>query len=374
MAIERRAVIKAQDAGRWLVVKNIFGVDKGDTVELVTDADRYANLAVLEAQIPTTYWYPNQWGDETKTLFDAAYGYQIRDKFFSDSQGDPNLGVSSTPNVAGGAKSANSLDRTSVLYSNDVGCYIVVTNPGDPVTSWEVYCTTNPFYATRFDDLSKVGDWLDQTNYGNVAYGYSIMQYVFTKDPGVVITDPFVLPPLNPFKTILRAYVPYSNQEGAYLVIDNPAAPIPSMTFQYVRNPWEASRFQNLVDFKNIVDGRPDFFGTTFRAGWEVPQFFFTQDAKQPSGDCKDIWSFFQSGDKCSQLQWAGDQTSYDLFVDLAQAQCCSWEGFWKKIQSWIFNPRNFQDSECYDKWLQFQDHTQLEQCFFALWREYACC
>ena len=75
MAVTRAAVIKAKDAGRWLKVENtVLGV-RGDTVEVADSATRYTNLNTLDSQIPSTYWYPNQWGDETKTLFDAANGY-----------------------------------------------------------------------------------------------------------------------------------------------------------------------------------------------------------------------------------------------------------------------------------------------------------
>jgi len=374
MAISRAAVIKAVDAGRWLKVADTELGIKGDTVELRESnvASRYTNLNVLDAQIPAIYWYPNQWNDQTKTLFDAAYGYQIRDKFFSDAEGAASFGISLTPNVAGGQKTANVLDRTAVLYSYDVGAYIYVTNPGDPVTSWEVLTVTDAYQATRFDNLVTVQDWLEQTAYGNVPYGYGIEQFAFTKDPSIGSGSLTIFPAVAT-KTILRAYVPYSNQEAAYLRIDDTGVPIINMVFSYVGNPWEGTRFQNLNDFKDIVDQRADFFGTSFRQGWEVPQFFWTQTTKTPAAN---PFEDFFTNDPCGQVTVEGKYANtYEHIVATAQEFCFDWGRFYHTMWSGVFQGDiwGFADYKCFFAWFSTQDHSKLEEWLYSIWGEYAC-
>ena len=371
MAVNRAAVIKAKDAGRWLKVETtVLGV-RGDTVEVADSATRYTNLNTLDAQIPSTYWYPNQWGDETKTLFDAANGYEIKDKFFSDPVQDTPLGAVSTPNVAGGARSSNALDRTAILYSFDLGAYIYVTNPAVAPASWEVFIVSEANQATRFDDLLDVATWLNATSYGNVTYGYGIQQYVFTKQPQ---TPSYSAPALLflPTKTIVRSYVPFSNQEGAYLRVDDTSVPILNMTFSYVANAWEGTRFVNTNDIKAIIDGRPDFFGTTTKAGWELPQFFFTQTVQTHSDS--DFKVFFDGSNPCGVTENRYGNT-LDWFNGLAQEYCFDFQWFYSNIVDRIFqNPSYWADYKCFVRWWEAQDHRAFQEWLYTdIWKPNSC-
>jgi len=371
MAVNRAAVIKAKDAGRWLKVDNtVLGV-RGDTVEIADNATRYTNLNTLDAQIPSTYWYPNQWGDESKTLFDAANGYEIKDKFFSDPVGSTSFGAAPTPNVAGGAKSSNTLDRTAILYSFDLGAYIYVINPGAAPASWEVYLVSNENQATRFDDLLDVATWLNATSYGNVPFGYGIQQYTFTKAP----QTPFYSIgnwPTTATKTIVRSYVPYSNQEGAYLRVEDSGVPIPNMTLSYVPNAWEGTRFVNTNDIKAIIDGRPDFFGTTTKAGWELPQFFFTQTVKTPSDS--NFKQFFDGSNPCGVTDNRYGST-LDWFNALAQQYCFDFQAFYSTIVDGIFQDSSvWVDYKCFLNWWDAQDHAAFQDWLYNdIWSPVMC-
>lgn len=367
MALTRSAILKAMDAGRWLIIKNVSGSDKGDSSTNTSEATRYPTLATFDSQAANTYWYPNQWGDQSKTVLDAANGYQIRDHFFSDTPATPTLGVAPTPNVAAGAKTPNSYDRTQVLYSYDLGQYIYVPNTGDPVTAWQVYTVSNAWQATRFDNLATVLSWLQSTQWGFAVNGYGIEQFAFTKAP----TTPFASPasaPSGNSNNITRAYVPYSNQQGAYLYIANPSDPIPSMSFSWVGNPWEGARFQNLNTFKAIVDGRPDFFGVDFRAGWEVPQFYFTQAARPPRDN---PFEEFFTNDPCGQSA-SGDKygNMYQFIVAYAGGYC-DWGEFYAFMWYDVFggNWPDFYDWRCFEEWFNNQDHNALEQWLHDIWR-----
>ena len=374
MAISRAAVIKALDAGRWLKVESTELGVRADTIDLSSTkyATRYTNLNTLDALIPSTNWYPNQWGDENKTMFDAAYGYEIKDKFFSDSPIPTDFGGSPTPNVAGGQKSGNVLDRTAVLFSYDVGAYIYVYNPSDPPAAWNAEFVNDPWAATRFDNLVQVGTWLTATPFGEVTNGYGIQQYTFTKAPGTAFPFSAIIPSIGT-SSIIRAYVPYSNQAAAYLKIDNPGDPIVNMTFQYVPTPQQGTRFQNLNDFKDIVDQRPDFFGTTFVEGWEVPQFYFTQTVKDPPGD--PIRDFFENN-PCGQVKEAGKYpNTYDAILATAERFCGDWRKFYGTIWFNVFqgNSWGWSDPDCFMNWFKEQDHTELENWLYKLWSATAC-
>lgn len=373
MAVTRSAVIKAKDAGRWLKVDNtVLGV-RGDTVDVADNATRYVNLNTLDSQIPSTYWYPNQWNDESKTLFDAAYGYEIKDKFFSDPAGSATFGVSPTPNVAGGAKSANTLDRTSILFSYDAGAWVYITNPLAAPASWNAEFVNDSNQATRFDDLLDVATWLNATVYGNVNNGYGIQQYAFTKAPQTPFNFSFNWIP-TASKTIFRAYVPYSNQEGAYLRVADTGVPIANMQFSYVTNAWEGTRFQNTNDIKAIIDGRPDFFGTTTKAGWELPQFFFTQATKTPKSNSFD--DFFTT-DPCGVTNLGikfGD--TFTWFGIIAANQFCGdWRGFYSHIVDVIFqDPQYWADHKCFWAWWEQQDHEAFTDWLFnKVWLPNSC-
>lgn len=373
MALTRAAVIKALDAGRWLTVENTDLGVRGDTTDVPGKASRYPSLLTLDSQIPTTNWYPNQWGDETKKLIDAANGYEIKDKFFSAPKGDPVLGVAPSPNVAGGQKSPNQLDRTAVLFSYDVGAYIYVYNPGDAPAAWNVEFVNSPAQATRFDNLVQVGTWLAATPFGQVTNGYGIEQYAFTKAQATAFPFQAIIPSIGA-SSITRAYVPFSNQEAAYLKIDNPGDPIANMTFQYVPTPQQGSRFQDLNDFKDIVDQRPDFFGTTFTDGWEVPQFYFTQTVKDPPGD--PIRDFFENN-PCGQLEFGGKfSNTYEQILATAVKYCYDWREFYNIMIYDVFGGKAWgpwADFDCFIKWYEAQDHMELENWLYKLWSATAC-
>jgi hypothetical protein len=367
MAISRSFILKGNDAGRFLIVQTA-GEPTADTSDDRTVATRYPNLATFDGQVASTYWYPNQWGDESKTLLDAAYGYEIRDKYFSDAAGTPILGAVNSPNVAAGRRTGNSYDRSQIIFSEDMGAYIYVPNTGDPVGSWDVYITSNPYEATRFDNLVPVQNWLTTTTWGNVNYGYRIIQYAFTKGP----TVPQLIAPSVTFtfdKTIDRAYVCFNAQQSQYLYVANPLDPIPSMTLSYVNNPWEATRFDDLTDFAAIVNGRPDFFGSAFRGGWENYQYFFTQSQNAPTPNEFD--TFFNT-DECGYI---GGSPGIGFLIKYAERFCYSWKEFYSQIWYRVFgNPYGYFDNpDCFRKWFEVQDHTALESWLYELWGGYSC-
>ena len=364
MAISRSFILKGNDAGRFLIVTG----GEGDTSEDKTVATRYPNLVTFDGQVASTYWYPNQWGDQSKTLLDAAYGYEVRDKYFSDPAGTSFLGAVNSPNVAAVQKSGNDYDRSQIIYSEDMGAYIYIPNTGDPVGSWDVYITYNPYQATRFDNLVPVQNWLTTTTWGNVNYGYRIIQYAFTKGPGTPpLTAPSIL--FTPTKNIDRSYVCFNAQQSQYLYVANPLDPIPAMTLSYVNSPWEATRFDDLTDFAAIVNGRSDFFGDAFRGGWENYQYFFTQPQGAPTPS--DFETFFNSA-LCGQI---GGSPGIYYLTDMAQRYCYSWEEFYARIWYDVFgNPyAYFDDPKCFLAWFNDQDHKALEQWLYKLWEGFAC-
>jgi len=368
-SITRAAIFLANDAGRFLILDNDLGVLKAETYTEKEYASRYANVAAFQAIVPTTYWRPNQWGDENKTLNDAAYGFQIRDKYWINPQGTLQDYGNSSPNTAGGAKSVNILDRTSVMYSYDNGAFLWIDPatrmlPPDQMTfAW----VASPWQAARFDNLLEFQTIMEGTSLGSMNYGWGIQQFFFTKDPlSYTLSQPFSAAGVRPTSEIQRAFVLFNNDKSLYLAISNPDDPIPSMNLDWTRNPWEAARFTNLIQFQNIYEYHSGFFANLIK-GWEIPQFYFTQEKK--GAPVSDPYTIFYSSNLCSRaVKLPGEFANVYLWIVYMASQIDDWQSFYNYIWDWLSNVRNFRDYDCYKKWFYNQDHNLMQTWLYNIW------
>lgn len=356
MAITRSAVLFAKDAGRWLVVEDTGMQLAAETWVDVKAATRYTNLASFTGIVPTTSFKQNRFGDGDKVLNDAAYGFEVRDKFFTDPGNIPPDINNNTPNVAGGTRLPNTIARTTIIFSYDTGKYLWIQPdtrsypPQDMKFAW----VNNPHEASRFTNIAEWENIMDNTELGRVTYGYALRQYVFTKDPfdpGYV--SPFFVSGVKNTFSQTRAYIPYSQEVGRYLWID-PATrtgPIANMRFSWVSNPWQGARFTNLVEFRNIVNDRPDFFLKTWLAkSWETPQFYFTQVARVKGKPKFQV--LFENPQGCGQSYWlpqpkAGINNTYQYFRQLAVGE---------------FRAKFSREDEENDIWAQYTNQEVAQQ------------
>ena len=282
MAVDRKAALTNIDSGGFFYLSN---QDKGNSTYYLPDASRYTNLNTIINVLDEKYWAINQFGDQNHTLADQRYGYKISDRLWALPEvALDNSTTWNYPNTPGEYE-GNLQQRRSVMYSVGEGAYIWIDPttlgypPEDMVFAW----VANPYQATRFSDINDFKTIMEGSTLGDAVYGWLIQEYVFTKGTQEFVpTDQTFQVPANAgSSTIERRYVTYSSTVGKYLWITNPEAPIVDMIMYFTESHMEATRFTDVNDIKDIINGTA-IFDTRFRQGWDLLQFLFTSPVVSP--------------------------------------------------------------------------------------------
>jgi len=282
MAVERKAALTNIDSGGYFYLSN---QDRGNSTSYLPNASRYTNLNTIINVLDEKYWASNQFGDQQYTLADQRFGYKISDRLWAlpeVSLDDSDYGY---PNTSGDYE-GNLQQRRAVMYSVGQGQYLWIDPstlgfpPEDMVFAW----TYNPYQATRFSNLNDFVTIMEGTTLGDAVYGWLAEEYVFTKGTQEFVpTDQTFQVPVNAGSpTIERRYVTYSSTLGKYLWIDNPLDPIVDMVIQFTDSHMQATRFTDINDIKDIIDGTA-LFDTRFKQGWDLRQFLFTSPEVSPT-------------------------------------------------------------------------------------------
>ena len=290
MVVERKAVLTNIDSGGFFYLSN---QDKGNSTSYLPYASRYTNLNTIINVLDEKNWASNGgFGDQQYTLADQRFGYKISDRLWASPEvalDDSNFGYPNTP----GDTQGNLQQRRAVMYSVGEGAYIWIDPntlgypPEEMVFAW----TANPYQATRFSNLNVFKTIMEGSALGNAVYGWLAEEYVFTKGSSEFTpTDQtFTVPANAGSSTIERRYIAYSSTLGRYLWIDNPLDPIEDMTMQFTQSHMQATRFTDVNDIKDIIDGTA-IFNTRFKQGWDIIQFLFTSPAVPPGPAPWDEW------------------------------------------------------------------------------------
>jgi len=283
MAVDRKAALTNVDSGGYFYLSI---EDKGNSTDYLPWASRYTNLNTIINVLNEKYWAINQFGDQNYTLADQRFGYKISDRLWAIPEVSLNnsnyFGYSNTS----GDYEGNIQQRRSVMYSVGEGAYIWIDPttlgypPEDMVFAW----VANPYQATRFSNINDFKTIMEGSTLGNAVYGWLIQEYVFTKGTQEFApTDQtFTVPANAGSSTIERRYVAYSSTLGRYLWIDNPLDPIEDMVIQFTESYMQATRFTDVNDIKDIIDGTA-IFDTRYRQGWDLIQFLFTSPVVSPT-------------------------------------------------------------------------------------------
>lgn len=283
MAVSRKAALTNIDSGGFFYLST---EDRGNSTLYFPDASRYTNLNTIIDVLDEKYWAANSFGDQQHKLADQRYGYKISDRLWALPEAA--LGNSTTwnyPNTPGDYE-GNLQQRRAVMYSVGQGQYLWINPitipfpPEDMVFAW----TDNPYQATRFSNLNDFKTIMEGTTLGNAIYGWLAEEYIFTKQTELFVpadAAQFSVPANAGSSTIERRYVAYSSTVGKYLWITNPEAPIEDMIMYFTDNHMEATRFTDVNDIKDIIDGTATF-NTRFKQGWDILQFLFTSPAVPP--------------------------------------------------------------------------------------------
>ena len=282
MAVERKAVLTNIDSGGFFYLSN---QDRGNSTDYLPWASRYTNLNTFINALDEKYWAINQFGDQQHTLADQKYGYKISDRLWAlpeTALNDSNFGYSNTS----GDNVGNIQQRRAVMYSVGEGAYIWIDPntlsypPEEMVFAW----VANPYQATRFSNINDFKTIMEGSTLGNAVYGWLVEEYVFTKGHlEFAPTDQTFHVPANAGSpTIERRFIAYSSTLGKYLWIDNPLDPIEDMVIQFTESHMQATRFTDVNDIKDIIDGTA-IFGARFRQGWDLIQFLFTSPVISPT-------------------------------------------------------------------------------------------
>ena len=285
MAVERKAALTNIDSGGFFYLSN---QDKGNSTYFLPDASRYTDLNTIINVLDEKYWAINSFGDQQYTLADQKFGYKISDRLWAmPEQALDNSTTWNYPNTPGEYE-GNIQQRRAVMYSVGEGAYIWIDPttlgypPEDMVFAW----VANPYQATRFSNINDFKTIMEGSTLGNAVYGWLIQEYVFTKgSQEFVPTDQTFHVPANAgSSTIERRFITYSSTLGKYLWIDNPLDPIEDMVIQFTESHMQATRFTDVNDIKDIINGTA-IFDTRFRQGWDLIQFLFTSPVVSPTPD-----------------------------------------------------------------------------------------
>ena len=283
MAVERKAALTNIDSGGFFYLSN---QDRGNSTLYLPWASRYTNLNTIINVLDEKYWAINSFGDQQYTLADQRYGYKISDRLWAIPEvALDNSTTWNYPNTPGDYE-GNLQQRRAVMYSVGEGAYIWIDPttlgypPEDMVFAW----TANPYQATRFSNLNDFKTIMEGSALGNAVYGWLAEEYVFTKGSSEFTpTDQtFTVPANAGSSTIERRYIAYSSTLGRYLWIDNPLDPIEDMTMQFTQSHMQATRFTDVNDIKDIINGTATF-DTRFKQGWDLIQFLFTSPVVSPT-------------------------------------------------------------------------------------------
>lgn len=175
--------------------------------------------------------------------------------------------------------------RESILINQDIG---LPTRVGGSATA-----VPNPLAATRYANVAnftngmtttswEVNQWGDQNRkLSDILNGYRIVESIFTEPPtsSTTFTAASLAPTTVPSSIldIKRTAVMYSLDFDAWIYV-NPAttgAPADQQEFSFVPTPREATRFDNLLVFKNLLDN--SLLGDL--GAWRIEQYVFTNQA-----------------------------------------------------------------------------------------------
>lgn len=283
MAVERKAALTNIDSGGFFYLSN---QDKGNSTYYLPHASRYANLNTIINVLDEKYWAINSFGDQNHTLADQRFGYKISDRLWALPEAAlDNSTTWNYPNTPGDGE-GNIQQRRSVMYSVGQGAYLWINPttlsypPEEMVFAW----VANPYQATRFSNINDFKTIMEGTTLGNAIYGWLIQEYVFTKGTQEFVpTDQTFQVPVNAgSSTIERRYVAYSSTVGKYLWIVNPLDPIEDMIQYFTESHMEATRFTDVNDIKDIINGTATY-NTRFKQGWDLIQFLFTSPVVSPT-------------------------------------------------------------------------------------------
>ena len=290
MAVERKASLTNIDSGGFFYLSN---QDKGNSTYYLPHASRYTNLNTIINVLDEKYWAINSFGDQNHTLADQKFGYKISDRLWATPEAAlDNSTTWNYPNTPGEYE-GNIQQRRAVMYSVGEGAYIWIDPttlsypPSQMIFAW----VANPYQATRFSNINDFKTIMEDSTLGNAVYGWLVEEYVFTKATlEFAPTDQTFQVPANAgSSTIERRYVAYSSTLGKYLWIDNPLDPIVDMVIQFTESHMQATRFTDVNDIKDIIDGTA-IFNTRFKQGWDIIQFLFTSPAVPPGPAPWDEW------------------------------------------------------------------------------------
>jgi len=330
-------------------------------------AARFTNIAQFASLIPDTFWNANQWGDESKTLNDAVNGYKINEAIFTQNIAPASAINSIALSPFDPSIEPNIVLRSFVLFSLDEGRYLHI-KPGFeslPPNEMQFAYVNSHVFATRLTNLLPFVDILNETLLGDGPHGWSIEQYYFTKPvakPKGGLYNYFNGGPTGP-RDIERAFLAYSKSEGAYLWIDPSTAggPPADMIFSFTQSPWEAARFDNTVEFQNILNAT--YLGG-LPVGWELPQFYFNRAIEPITNNPFDqFWCIENNGPflclgEFNVCEWlcrrAAREPDFQAFLSFANAN--------------LFDPNCYYDSKAFEIFIGQQDYNAYEQWLFNLW------
>jgi hypothetical protein len=356
----RQSTLFNMDGGYW------FKLDggQGAAVSLSVAATRYTNLNDFQTIVPIATWNPNQWNDQQRLLNDSKYGFKIRENIFTtDLFAESPINDSAlSPYSTGG--DPNILDRESVLFSLAQGQYIYL-RPGweseDPAQVQFAYVPSHQ-QATRFSNLLPLEALLDGSMLGDDPFGYMIEQYYFTKDIEPVQYNYSSGGPTGQ-RDIQRASVPFSKQDGQYLVIDDTGLPPIDMTFTFTSDAWSGTRFANVNDFKTIVDAT---YLSGIAYGWELPQFYFNRATRPPKGNPFQVfWCDEQQGPyNCIGYE----MVTCDWICRIASMHPFNFREFLNQVAQYLLTPKCYPDERAFEAWWGQQDYGAFEQWLYDFW------
>jgi hypothetical protein len=348
------------DGGYWFKLEG----GQGAAVSLSVAATRYTNLNDFQTIVPIATWNPNQWDDQQRLLNDSKFGFRIKenifttDLFFEQPINDSAL----SPFTTGGQP--NILARTSVMYSYTEGKYLYIRDGWESESPdvMQFAWVDSHQKATRFSNLVPLETILDQSILGDAPYGYGIEQYYFTKAVESDIYNFFSGGPTGQ-RDIQRAFVPFSKQDGLYLVIDDTGLPPQDMTFTFTSDPWSGVRFANASDFLTIVNAT---YLSGIAYGWELPQFYFNRATKPPKGN---PFQVFWCDDQNGPYNCIGYETlTCDWLCREAGIFRYNFREFLSIVTKYLLNPECYPDPKSFSVWWGQQDYGAFEKWLYEFW------
>lgn len=356
----RQSTLFNMDGGYWFKIEG----GQGAAVSLSVAATRYTNLNDFQTIVPIATWNANQWDDQQRILNDSKYGFKIRENIFTTDLFPESPINDSALSPFSTAGDANILDRESVLFSLAQGQYLYLESGWESIDPALVQFAYVPHHqqATRFSNLLPLEALLDGSMLGDDPYGYMIEQYYFTKDIESVQYNYSSGGPTGS-RAIERASVPFSKQDGQYLVIDDTGLPPQDMTFTFTGDAWSGARFANVADFLTIVNAT---YLSGIQYGWELPQFYFNRATKPPKGN---PFQVFWCDENNGPFRCIGDEMPTCTWIcRMASIFPYDFTEFLNYVTQYLLAPKCYPDEGAFRDWWGAQDYGAFEQWLYDFW------